>query len=92
MNTSNENGRKQGRLASLLLIPILIAAAVVGFFVFVVILGLVLLAAAVLLTRLWWLRRKMRNTGASQTLEGEYVVVRTSARDGESAKREADSE
>ena len=88
MNTSNENGRKQGWLASLLLIPILIAAAIVGFFVFVVILGLVLFAAAVLIARLWWLRRKMRNAGTSQTLEGEYVVIRTSATGDGSAERE----
>ena len=83
------SGRKQGWLASLLLIPVLIAAAVVGFFVFVVILGLLLFAAAVLIARLWWLRRKMRNAGTSQTLEGEYVVIRTSVMDGESAEREA---
>jgi Flp pilus assembly protein TadB len=89
MSDTSMNGRKQGWLAWLLLIPVLIAAAVVGFFVFVVILGLVLLAAAVLLARLWWLRRKMRNAGANQTLEGEYVVVRTPARDGGSAEREA---
>ena len=92
MTDASVNGRKQGWLASLLLIPILIAAAVVGFFVFVVILGLVLVAAAVLIARLWWLRRKMRNAGASQTLEGEYVVIRTPARDGGSAEREAVSE
>jgi len=76
MNIENESGRKQGWLASLLLIPILIAAAVIGFFVFVVILGLVLFAAAVLIARLWWLRRKLRNAGTKQTLEGEYVVIR----------------
>lgn len=76
MIDASVNGRKQGWLASLVLIPILIAAAVVGFFVFVVILGLVLFAAAVLLARLWWLRRKLRKAGASQTLEGEYVVIR----------------
>ena len=89
MTDASVNGRKQGWLASLLLIPILIAAAVVGLFVFVVILGLVLFAAAVLVARLWWLRRRMRNAGASQTLEGEYVVVRATARDGGSAGREA---
>jgi Flp pilus assembly protein TadB len=86
MTDASVNGRKQNWLALLLLIPILIAAAVVGFFVFVVILGLVLVAAAVLIARLWWLRRKMRNAGASQTLEGEYVVIRTTARDGGSAE------
>ncbi len=85
----NVNGGKQGWLASLLLIPILIAAALVGFFVFVVILGLVLFAAAVLIARLWWLRRKMRKTGASQILEGEYVVLHAPAMDGGSAEREA---
>jgi len=86
MNDANVNGRKQGWLASLLLIPILITAAVVGFFVFVVILGLVLFAAAVLIARLWWLRRKMRKAAASQTLEGEYVVIRATAMDGGSAE------
>jgi len=84
MRMADENSRKQSWLAWLILIPVLIAAAVVGFFVFVVILGLVLCAAAVLLTRLWWLRRKMRKAGANQTLEGEYVVIRAPARDGES--------
>jgi membrane protein implicated in regulation of membrane protease activity len=82
MTDASVNGGKQGWLAWLLLIPVLIAAAVVGFFVFVVILGLVLVAATVLVARLWWLRRKMRNAGASQTLEGEYVVVRATAKDG----------
>ena len=82
MNIANESGRKQGWLASLLLIPILIAAAVVGFFVFVVILGLVLFAAAVLIARLWWVRRKIRKAGASQMLEGEYVVIHATAMDG----------
>ncbi len=76
MNIGNESGGKQGWLAWLLLVPVLIAAAVVGFFVFVVILGLVLFAAAVLIARLWWLRRKLRNAGTKQTLEGEYVVIR----------------
>ncbi len=85
MNIENESGRKPGWLASLLLIPVLIAAALVGFFAFVVILGLVLFAAAVLITRLWWLRRKLRKAGASQTLEGEYVVIRATAKDGGSA-------
>ena len=85
MTDKNVNSKKQVWLASLLLIPILIAAAVVGFFVFVVILGLVLFAAAVLIARLWWLRRKMRNAGVSQTLEGEYVVIRATAMDGGSA-------
>jgi len=54
----NVNDRRQGWLASLLLIPILIAAAVVGAFVLVVVLGLVLFAAAVLIARVWWLRRR----------------------------------
>ncbi len=85
MNIANESGGKQGWLAWLLLLPILIAAAVVGFFVFVAVLGLVLSAAAVLIARLWWLRRKIRKAAASQTLEGEYVVIRTSAMDGGSA-------
>lgn len=76
MNETSVNARKQGWLASLLLIPILIAAAVVGFFVFVVILGLVLVAATVLLARLWWLRRKLPRSGPNQVLEGEYIVVR----------------
>ena len=76
MNIANENGSRPGWLAWLLLVPILIAAAVIGFFVFVVIVGLVLFAAAVLITRLWWLRRKLRNAGTKQTLEGEYVVIR----------------
>jgi hypothetical protein len=71
----NVNDRRQGWLASLLLIPILIAAAVVGAFVLVVVLGLVLFAAAVLIARVWWLRRKMRKAGASQILEGEYAVI-----------------
>jgi len=78
----NVNDRRQGWLASLLLIPILIAAAVVGAFVLVVVLGLVLFAAAVLIARVWWLRRKMRKAGASQpsqVLEGEYVVIREPA-------------
>ena len=74
----NVNDRRQGWLASLLLIPILIAAAVVGAFVLVVVLGLVLFGAAVLMARVWWLRREMRKTAASQpsqVLEGEYVVI-----------------
>ena len=75
----NVNDRRQGWLASLLLIPILIAAAVVGAFVLVVVLGLVLFAAAVLIARVWWLRRKMRKAGASQVLEGECVVIRERA-------------
>jgi len=53
---------------------------VVGFFVFVVILGLVLFTAAVLLLRLWWLRRKLRRSGPSQAIEGEYIVVREEAK------------
>jgi len=89
MTDLDVNGRKQGWLVWLLLLPILIAAAVIGFFVFVVILGLVLFIAAVLMARLWWLRRKMRKAAVSQTLEGEYVVVRASAVDGRSAEREA---
>ena len=76
MNIVNESGGKQAWLAWVLLVPILIAAAVVGFFVFVLILGFVLFAAAVLIARLWWLRRKLRNAGTKQTLEGEYVVIR----------------
>jgi hypothetical protein len=76
MYIANQNSKRQGWLASLLLIPVLIAAAVVGFFVFVVILGLILFAATVLLLRLWWLRRKLRKTAeGSQTLTGEYVVI-----------------
>lgn len=78
MNITNDRNRRQSWLGFLLLIPALIAAAVVGFFVFAVILGLVLLGAVVLLLRLWWLRRKMRNTAGSQTLQGEYVVIRES--------------
>jgi membrane protein implicated in regulation of membrane protease activity len=87
MNIEHERGRKQGWLATLLLIPILIAAAVVGFFVFVVVLGLVLFAAAVLLLRLWWLRREMRKAGTSQVLEGEYVVIQKRAQRQEPPRR-----
>ena len=84
------SSKRQGWLATLLLIPILIAAAVVGFFVFVVILGLILFAATVLLLRLWWLRRSIRKAAeGSQTLNGEYVVIRAPAMDGGSAEREA---
>jgi len=86
MNIENESGRKQGWLASLLLIPILIAAAVVGFFVFIVILGLVLFVAAVLIVRFWWLRRKLRRSGPSQVLEGEYVVVHKRAERNEQSR------
>ncbi len=83
MDSSNDQRRGHGWLATLLLIPVLIAAAVVGFFVFAVILGLILFAAAVLLLRLWWLRQKMSKVEGSQTLEGEYVVIRESTpRDG----------
>lgn len=83
----NVNDRRQGWLASLLLIPILIAAAVVGVFVLVVVLGLVLFAAGVLIARVWWLRRKMRKAGASQVLEGEYVVIRERAPRNEAPRR-----
>ncbi len=87
MHDTSVNGRKPGWLAFLLLVPILIAAAVVGFFVFVIILGLALLAVAGLLLRLWWLRRKLRRTGSSQVLEGEYTVVRErTPRDGRSGR------
>lgn len=85
MVDSGMNSRKQGWLVSLLLIPILIAAAVVGFFVFVIVLGLVLIVAAALIMRLWWLRRKMRHAGVDQTLEGEYVVIRSNTMDSGSA-------
>jgi hypothetical protein len=87
MNNTTELGRKQGWLASLLLIPILIAAAVVGFFVLVVILGLVVLVVNGLMLRLWWLRRKLRRTGPSQILEGDYVVVRKEAQRNEQLRR-----
>jgi len=81
MYTANQNSKRQGWLASLLLIPVLIAAAVVGFFVFVVILGLILFAATVLLLRLWCLRRKLRKAAEGhQTLTGEYVVISQSTR------------
>ena len=76
MNETNTNGKKPEWIAWLLLIPALIAAAVVGFVVFVVVLGLVLFAAAILMARVWWLRRKLRKSGAGETLEGEYVVIR----------------
>ena len=87
MTETSVNSRKQSWLASLLLIPILIAAAVVGFFVFVVILGLVLLVAAGLMLRLWWLRRKLRRTGPSQILEGDYSVVREEVQRHEQLRR-----
>lgn len=83
----NMNDRNRGWLASLLLIPILIAAAVVGFFVFVAVLGLVLFAAAVLIARAWWLRRRMRQAGARQVLEGEYVVIRKAEQRQEPPRR-----
>ena len=105
----NVNDRRQGWLASLLLIPILIAAAVVGVFVLVVVFGLVLFAASALIARVWWLRRttvteasfttaevpetqeqfsgKMRKAGASQVLEGEYVVTRERAPRKEAPRR-----
>ncbi len=89
MYIAKQNGKRQGWLASLLLIPILIAAAVVGFFAFVVILGLILFATTVLLLRLWWLRRTVRKAAEdSQTLKGEYVVIRESAMDDGSTERE----
>ena len=87
MTEASVNGRKQSWLAWLVLIPVLIAAAVVGFFVFVVILGLVLFAAAVLLLRVWWLRRKLRRSGPSQVLEGEYIVVRKEVQRNEQSRR-----
>ena len=87
MNTANESGRKHGWLAWLVLIPVLIAAAVVGFLVFVVILGLVLFAAAVLLLRVWWLRRKLRRSGPSQVLEGEYIGGRKEVQRNEQSRR-----
>ena len=65
----NVNDRRQGWLASLLLIPILIAAAVVGAFVLVVVLGLVLFAAAVLIARVWWLRRTTVTEASFTTAE-----------------------
>jgi len=32
------------------------------------------------LLRLWWLRRKLRRSGPSQAIEGEYIVVREEAK------------
>lgn len=88
MYIANHSSKRQGWLASLLLIPILIAAAVVGFFVFAVILGLIFLAATVLLLRLWWLRRKMRTVAQdSQSLQGEYVVIHESTPHDDNPRR-----
>src|SRR4030065_1444623 len=88
MTIANHSSKRQGWLASLLLIPILIAAAVVGFFLFALILGLIFFAATVLLLRLWWLRRKMRTVAPdSQSLRGEDVVIRESTPNDDNARR-----
>lgn len=77
MYIANQNSKKQGWLAFLLLLPILIAAAVFGFLVFMIILGLILFAGTVLMLRLWWLRRAMGKAAKnSESLKGEYVVIR----------------
>jgi len=88
MYAVNSNNKRQGWLAFLLLLPILIASAIVGFFVFLVILGLILFAGTILLLRLWWLRRTLlKKAGASQTLNGEFVVISESTSNDENPRR-----
>lgn len=67
-------------LAWLLAIPALALAALFGLFVFLAVLGLALVIALYFGVRLWWLKRRMRRTGGTQVIEGEYVVVREERR------------
>lgn len=66
----------RGWLAWLVAIPVLIVAAVFGFFVLLAVLGLALVVVVTFALRLWWLKRRLRGARDSETIEGEYTVVR----------------
>jgi hypothetical protein len=76
--------------ARIFLALLVIALAVLAFFFFVVLLIAAAIVAAVFLARWWWLSRKVRKARRDSAIDGEYVVVESSAVEADvSREREA---
>lgn len=65
----------EGWIRLLLFVPAVIAIAIFASLFLAFFLTLFLMVGAGIALRLWWLRRKLRRTADTHTIDGDYAVI-----------------